>query len=238
MSDDAAQYALLQPEAAFAVETSVREYIAGLALLYGAAVVNRVAHSPMCNWMFQCGCRPLWGSPGGWSTCNVHQRVNPRCPWCLPWLQPETAGWFHLWRLDSAIGQDGLATLSLAAPLAWWWRSARDTSPLLLARALALAAGAFAASELLVGAVYGVLYRYPYFILWRPLFRAQPRPEPRDAGDGLDSSGQTSLAASLVVGATGGVVWALVIAAVALAWRRRRPCINCRPCAPRKLCVQ
>eukprot|EP00929_Paragymnodinium_shiwhaense_P062219 TRINITY_DN31062_c0_g1_i1.p1 TRINITY_DN31062_c0_g1~~TRINITY_DN31062_c0_g1_i1.p1 ORF type:complete len:228 (-),score=20.23 TRINITY_DN31062_c0_g1_i1:51-734(-) len=177
-------------------------------IVYAMAMVNRVLHSPMCDWMFKCGCKTLWN--GGWSDCNIHNmHGNPRCPWCMPAFDVRLRGWFFLWRLDSTPDQDGLAVLALSLPLLLWRRSSRGLAWLPVIAALCLAA--FVCSELIVGAAYTIIYEYPFFVLWPQPGHSEYK-APADAVR-LDSSG-LGLLPSLLLGSLGGWVWALTIAVV------------------------
>mmetsp|Transcript_43081 Transcript_43081/g.77341 ORF Transcript_43081/g.77341 Transcript_43081/m.77341 type:complete len:219 (-) Transcript_43081:174-830(-) len=184
---------------------SILSWAASGALLYSMAVVNRVLHSPMCNWMFACGCHTLWH--GGWVDCNVHNlHNNPKCPWCLPAFDPRFQGWYNLWHLDSMPDQDGLAVVALAYPMYVWGKSLRRPSMFILA--LICAFFAFLASEMVVGAIYGMIYDYPYFVLWR-----KPGGQPYHAPSNVprrDSSGLPTWL-SILIGSLGGCIWALVI---------------------------
>jgi len=178
-----------------------------LAVLCSAALVNRVAHSPVCNWMFACGCRSLW--QGGWSSCNVHSHSNHRCPWCLPWLSPVTAGWFHLWRLDSSFDQAAKPAPALRHCDSQGAPSARPR-----------ARWAYLLMELSVGFVYALLFAYPDFVLYRPPLcqegakagrpRCRTPLAPAPTVPLGDSSG-LDLIPSVLLGSLGATLWAVAI---------------------------
>eukprot|EP00929_Paragymnodinium_shiwhaense_P062220 TRINITY_DN31062_c0_g1_i2.p1 TRINITY_DN31062_c0_g1~~TRINITY_DN31062_c0_g1_i2.p1 ORF type:complete len:124 (-),score=9.35 TRINITY_DN31062_c0_g1_i2:476-847(-) len=80
-------------------------------IVYAMAMVNRVLHSPMCDWMFKCGCKTLWN--GGWSDCNIHNmHGNPRCPWCMPAFDGVS---FHLTAYPAEKTQTSWPSRNLAA---------------------------------------------------------------------------------------------------------------------------
>ena len=56
-------------------------------LVFGAAAwgFDWLFHNPYCGLLFACGCSWNWAGPwgaGGWTSCNVHHRHGPQCPWC------------------------------------------------------------------------------------------------------------------------------------------------------------
>lgn len=213
---------------------------ADFAVLVLAALVNRLAHSDMCNWMFACGCKPLWA--GGWTDCNIHSRTNPHCPWCVPWLV--LGPWYHLWKLDSSFEQDGLPVLAMALPFwlrargrllaAWLPRIDANKTMMGCFLALVCASIAYVVVELFVGACYTWIFLYPDFILsrrplcedsdefvpgwpWSSCREAMPSTASDEINHqaapgekGRDSSGLEFLP-SVVAGTLGGSLWALVI---------------------------
>ena len=44
------------------------------------AALVAVLKTPLCGWIFRCGCVTLWG--GAAEHCNVHLARTFHCPWC------------------------------------------------------------------------------------------------------------------------------------------------------------
>ena len=75
-----------------------------------------------CDFLFDCGCRPLWA--GAAEHCNVLAAMPPHCPWCV---EGGASGWIAfglivatqaglaLW--PSRFGRGRLAALFLAFPV-------------------------------------------------------------------------------------------------------------------------
>lgn len=87
----------------------------------------------MCDWMFACGCQPLWS--GADALCNVHlQHAARHCPICTRGLE----------------GQAGMMTVMALPQLAvsLWWRK---TMPMRMATSILLVPSIFALAGALLG---------------------------------------------------------------------------------------
>merc|ERR1711934_57455 len=76
-----------------------------------AAVVERILHNPMCDFLFRCGCVVNW--KGGWNNCNIHNPEGPHCPFC------ESAGWYAwiTWLPATVLMAFTIWWCALAAPI-------------------------------------------------------------------------------------------------------------------------
>lgn len=119
---------------------SVRLGTLSLAALLLAPVIALSLH-PACNFIFECGCEPVWA--GGVEHCNIYVPEAPDCPWCTGGLART------LW----------VGAIVLGAPLLLAARSAmrgRRLWRVLLAGLLGYAAGA-----LLAGLLAALVTGYP-----------------------------------------------------------------------------
>ena len=50
------------------------------AAIVALGLLIAVSVHPLCNFFFDCGCRPM--GLGAAAHCNVHEAHSPSCPWC------------------------------------------------------------------------------------------------------------------------------------------------------------
>ncbi len=54
---------------------------AKIAVFAAASAVAYVFFIDWCDFIFDCGCRPLWA--GAAEHCNINNANPPHCPWCV-----------------------------------------------------------------------------------------------------------------------------------------------------------
>jgi len=96
-------------------------------LILLAAVSTATFMTPLCGFLFKCGCVWIWA--GADRHCNIHQSSPPHCPWCahgklgyvLP-LAGLTLGQFSsgllTLRLSGRLTLSSLATVASIIPVA------------------------------------------------------------------------------------------------------------------------
>jgi len=92
-----------------------------------AAVSTSTFMTPLCGFLFKCGC--VWNWAGADRHCNIHQGSPPHCPWCahgsLGYVLPLvglTLGQFSsgllTLRLGGSLAFSGLVTVASIVPVA------------------------------------------------------------------------------------------------------------------------
>jgi hypothetical protein len=116
-----------------------------IALLLAVAISGTtIFMTPLCGFLFQCGC--VWNWTGGSSQCNIHHSTGPHCPWCASGIMGSMAATAGL-----VLGQfmGGFLTLRLGG---------RMVFSSLMTIVSVVPAG------LLVGYLTILLTSYPYFV--------------------------------------------------------------------------